>query len=88
LWLITSIYQQLISLSSAYNLLFLLLPTEDAFPLLVLLVPCFSEAAREQHCFGLLAELKICSASDLVFSSSPSSQHNSSLGKAQALLDR
>jgi len=88
LWLITSIYQQLISLSSAYNLLFLLLPTEDAFPLLVLLVPCFSEAAREQHCFGLVAELKICSASDLVFSSSPSSQHNSSLGKAQALLDR
>ena len=60
-------------------LLFLLLPSEDAFPLLVLLVPCFSEAAREQHCFGLLAELKICSASDLVFSSSPSSQHNSSL---------
>jgi len=49
--LITSIYQQLISLSStsAYNLFFLLLPTEDAFPLLVLFVPCFSEAAREQH---------------------------------------
>ena len=68
-------------------LLFLLLPTEDAFPLLVLLVPCFSEAAREQHFLsflllvevGLAAELKICSASDLVFSSSPSSQHNSSL---------
>jgi len=84
------------SSSSAYNLFFLLLPTEDAFPLLVLLVPCFSEAAREQHFLsflllvevGLAAELKICSASDLVFSSSPSSQHNSSLGKAQALLDR
>ena len=68
-------------------LFFLLLPTEDAFPLLVLLVPCFSEAAREQHFLsflllvevGLAAELKICSASDLVFSSSPSSQHNSSL---------